>query len=31
MLENFGITPIWYDEHEKLPAILDSILVGMTR
>jgi hypothetical protein len=26
MLENFGITPIWYDEHEKLPAILDSIL-----
>jgi len=25
MLENLGVTPIWYDGHEKVPPILDSI------
>jgi SIR2-like domain len=25
MLENFGITPIWYDEYANVPPILDSI------
>jgi hypothetical protein len=28
MLENFGITPIWYDEYENVPPILDSIRRG---
>jgi SIR2-like domain len=26
MLENFGITPIWYERHEDVPPILESIL-----
>jgi hypothetical protein len=28
MLENFGITPIWYDDHENVPQILNSIRPG---
>jgi hypothetical protein len=28
MLENFGITPIWYNEYGKVPQILDSIRRG---
>ncbi len=28
MLEEFGITPIWFEEYEQVPEILDSILMG---
>jgi hypothetical protein len=26
MLDDLGIRPIWYDGHEQVPAILQSIL-----
>ena len=31
MLEEFGITPIWFEEYDQVPGILDSILAGMAR
>ena len=26
VLNQLGITPIWYDKHEEIPAIVDEIL-----